>query len=72
MFDRKSGGADLVFDGAIKPIIVFNHELKKYIVDNYLFNKMCQKRANQLGNYGEIKKNIVQNSLFPTERSQKI
>lgn len=36
MFDRKSGGADLVLDGAIKPIIVFNHELKKYIVDNYL------------------------------------
>ena len=35
MFDRKCG-ADLVFDGAIKPIIVFNHELKKYIVDNYL------------------------------------
>ena len=36
MFDRKSGGPDLVLDGAIKPIIVFNHELKKYIVDNYL------------------------------------
>ena len=32
MFDRKSGGADLVLDGAIKPIIVFNHELKKYIL----------------------------------------